>query len=714
MKFCCTRQSPTARVPARVLIHAPITLAASIAPTALIALIALIAPNAAAASEADEVRLSIVRPGGGFLAADGVSIIPLEIVVVQKREENIRSAKITASVGKIANTRILGRERILFDYAVPARPQEAESLDVSLTLDGGERSEVFPIRVPIPAGPALELSVEPSVLPPAEREKTKVRVAATARGDGIEGVTASVSPGTLGPFGVTRIDGGVHADSMIEAIDLPLDAPGYILALAASASGRGWVVKTGGVFVDAPIRVSLDLPPRAVLSIEGTSNDPAPVTAPSTGPTIVENVLVRYGVPVRAFSEKDGRRTEIPLAIPSQLSAGAVAAIPGQAIADGGTGPTILVAAPPSPSGRGVIWPEIRVEGAELISMLSAARDVRALVLRRPEKPGTVTVLLDDQVAATFELTARRGETVQIASTYVKTGERGALEVVVKDSQGELTDRPSPRVWIEGGVELGVERQDAGRYRVSIPPSTGGPTGSNVNVIAEITPPPLLAGEPLESPRAMQAVRLVGPPPAIGLGEGQATGIEKSGVQESETADALRIGVLISALAGTTLNSLFLVGGSLLFELRLPFVEQRVSVRTGVELSRAAGSGTILLEQQALDSRTIVAAISIPIDVGFAFVRTDGFDLLLRAGFAARIEQGVIEVDGDSPGAGRRLGLGAQASLEADFAVGTGDLVLAATLGSIGANAEGLSTDRSQLSGGLTALRAEAGYRIWF
>src|SRR5262249_49838474 len=104
---------------------------------------AVAAPKTARASE---LKLALIKPGGGFLTSDGASIVPLEIVVFRSREP-IKSAKIAAKLGRITATKVLSTDRVGFYYAVPKRTQELnEVFDATLTLPSGERSETFPVR----------------------------------------------------------------------------------------------------------------------------------------------------------------------------------------------------------------------------------------------------------------------------------------------------------------------------------------------------------------------------------------------------------------------------------------------------------------------------------------------------------------------------------------------------------------------------------------
>lgn len=676
----------------------------------------------AAAARADDAKLAIVRPGAGFIGPDGSSVVPLQVVVQKKTPAGIKVAKITAKLGKILSTRVVDSDRVLFLYALPKKSQEvAEVFDVSLTLDGGERTETFPFRFAPPEAPSLAVLVEPQILGAGERDKTPISFSATAGGKDLEGITGQANPGTLEALRVTRFESSIRAKAQLRSLEVPPDAPSYVLFLAAASSQGGYAAKTAGVAIEAPVRVSLDLPAGSELSIEGAANDPAPVVAPADGRTVIENVRVRYGGRVRAFAKKGGKRREVSLVIRSSVPQGVAVAIPGQAVADGGTGPTILVAVPPSPFGGEVMWPEVKVEGAELLSSTRVASDIRALVIRRPTNPWTATVLLDDQAIGTIDFTALRGQKIEAASIPTKGGERAAIEIRVKDLFGQLTDWPEPRARVEGGRGLEALRLSKGVYRAAIPSGAEGEVGSMAKLVAEIAQPPSIAGEVLDAASAAITVKLAGLPQAI-ASKDEASAAEGGSIQTAvEPQVAPKVGLSALVLAGTTFGSLLIYGGGVLAEVRLPVLDHRLAVRAGLELWHGSGSASKFVQDgRAQDARVSAGGLLIPIDLGFALVHADEFELFLRAGGAIRFDRVALEIGGDNRGGGRGTGIGGRVSMDADFALGAGALVVGIGLDGIGISGSGFSGLLAEynldhkFSGSLTSVRADAAYRFWF
>jgi hypothetical protein len=229
--------------------------------------------------------------------------------------------------------------------------------------------------------------------------------------------------------------------------DLPVDAPSHISFLAAASGPRGWAARLSGLSVLSPLRVSLTIDPGYELVLEGTENKPEPVPAPADGKTVLEDV-VRYGAPVRAFAVKGKQKKELSVMVPSGLvPVATVAAIPGQDVADGGTGPTLVVAVPPGAFGSEPMWPELTVEGARLVSMapVPGAKDTKVLVLERPRRAETVTVLADGTALATLTFRAAHGEVLALSPAAPRSNERGAAVVRVTDVLGSPADQPVPR-----------------------------------------------------------------------------------------------------------------------------------------------------------------------------------------------------------------------------------------------------------------------------
>lgn len=680
---------------------------------------ALLAPSAAFAGS-DTAKLALVRPGGGFLVADNSSIIPLQIIADLPEGSKILEARVTADSGKVTGQKPYGDASVIFWYQPPTKKNGVrERFEVTLKFADGERSETFPVDIGSASAPSLDLLVEPSVLDVRSRGTSKpVTLNATASGRDITGLELTAQPGTLGEVQLSRFDDALRAAASVSTNDLPDDQPSYILGLAATSSGRGFAAKTAGVALEAPIRISVEIPPKTELHVEGASNNPDPVPAPADGRTVMEDVVVRYGAQLRAFSKKGSKKTEVSISVASMISPGVAMAIPGQNVADGGTGASILVAVPPSPFGDDVpMWPEVQVEGAQLIGEVKVAADIRALIIRRPDEPSTVSVLLDEQRVASIDFGARHGVDVAIANTYAKAEERAAFDVFVRDSNGAFTDLPVPRIKTKDGRELKGIRSDAGKYRVALPSNFPGNSGSEIEVVAEIPPPPFVGGEVLEFGRASVKVMLGGSggPVSSNSGRPDSTKIEEK-ITPSTPDDGelrLRFALGLTAGVGTTFSKLLVAGGGLTAEVRPPLLENRLAIRTGVEFAHASGSGTLNFEEAA-ESSVVIAGLYIPVDVGFAVVHTDDFELALRAGMTLRFENGVLRASGDTVAGSKRTGFSIQATVDAAFNAGPGALVLGATLYGVGASADGFSSDEKTLSGALVGVRAEAGYKLWF
>jgi hypothetical protein len=663
----------------------------------------------------DTAKLALVRPGGGFMVADGTSIIPLQVIADLPEGSKILEARVTADGGKVTGQKTYGDNSVIFWYQPPNKQRGfRERFEVTLRFEDGERSETFPVDLTSAVAPSLDLLVEPSVIDVRSRTKP-VSVNATASGRDIAGLELTAQPGTLGEVQLSRFDDALRAAAAVGTGSLPDDQPSYILALAATASSRGFAAKTAGVAVEAPIRISVEIPPKTELHVDGASNNPDPVPAPADGRTVMEDVVVRYGAQIRAFSKRGSKKTEVSISVPSLISPGVAMAIPGQNVADGGTGATILVAVPPSPFGDDApMWPEVQVEGAQLVGEIKVAADIRALILRRPDEPGIVSVLLDEQRVASIELGARHGVDVIIAGTYAKTDERAAFDVMVRDSNGTFTDLPVPRIKTKDGRELKGERTEQGKYRVALATTFPGASGSEIEVVAEIPPPPFVGGEVLSFARASTKVMLGGSGGPV-LSNSASTAKIETTIEPSapDGEKRTRFALGLAAGVGTTFSKLLVAGGGVLAEVRPPVLDNRLAIRTGIEFAHASGSGTLNFEEAA-ESTVVIAGVYIPVDFGFAVVHTEDFELALRAGLTMRVENGVLRVSGDTVAGSKRFGVSVQATVDAAFNAGPGALVLGATLSGIGASAEGFSSDEKALSGALVGVRAEAGYKLWF
>ena len=697
--------------------------------------IALAALLACSSAFAEPSPMAIVRPGGGFLVADGVSWVPLEIhYLAPDGAPGITGARVLAQHGKVTGTRIVAKDRLRFLYQAPDRRRGVdELLDVTLTMaDGDLVVEAFPLSVPEPEPPRIELEVSPEVMDAANpgpiRLTARARTEERLEGLAIYADRGQLEPGHRGPVpgepGPPDSGGSAPcAPPACEEADpsvrrgtlrppsLPPDAPSYLNTAAVVSTARGFAVSARGIAVEAPVRISVQIPPGSELVVSGAQSAPAPVTAPADGRTVMEGVRVRYGAPIRIFERKGRVKKELSVALPTGVVApGLVAPIPGQLVADGGTGPTAVVVIPPSPFGGKLFWPDITVEGARLVTTVELSERVRALVLERPSEPKTLRVLLDDQPAGALELGAARGERLDLTQAPQERDERGALLLSVRDASGALTDNPPPRGRSLSGHPLEVRRQGPGRYRLVVPPGSPGPPGDTGEVVAALEPPPLVLGDALRLPSARGVLTLAGPPPAL-----RVPGAELPAPAPSPELAGLRFGLAASAFGGASLGSLLVLGGAVTADLRPPILGHRLALRSGLEFASAGGAGQVALSPDvALESRARVGGLLIPLEVGYAVLRSADFELLVHAGAALRFERANLDVGGDGAGGGSRTGLGARAGLEASLAAGDGSLFVGVTLDALGAGASGFSSPAVQFAGDLTQVRAEVGYRFWF
>lgn len=668
-----------------------------------------------ALAQFEQPSIAVVRPGAGYLVADSRSIIPLQIVIVgQEGGPKLKRARVTASEGRVYDVRTIGPDRVQFRYQPPAKRSAVdEILDVSLTMSNGNRiAEAFTLLIPPARTPELELSASPTSINVAR--PSSVGIAATAKAEDIERLEIVVDRGQLAPSSLEGGDRSKRRTTTLELPQLPPDAPSHLIVLAAASSASGYAVRATGVSVLAPVRVSVEIDAGHELVVEGAEIEQEPVTAPADGRTVMEDVIVRYGKRVRAFEDDGDERRELSVVIPNGLvSLGTVMALPGQNVADGGTGPTLIVAVPPSPFGGKPFWPDLDVEGAKLVEIQNLAPTVRILVLERPTEAKVVRVLLDEESIGEIEFGAALGQFMKGQAVDARSGERAAVELRVRDASGNPADFPSPKARIEGGTVIDVTRTGIGIYRASVPANAPGATGATVEVYAELPPPPKVAGEALELVSVATNVQLSGSGPAISTGPPN----EKKKTIRPRRKKSLppKFGIAGAAVAGRSFEGLLMFGGGVMVELRLPFLAHRFAVRAGLEFMYASASGRVAVGDAQIESNTAVAGVLVPIDFGFALLSTPSFELLARAGVAIRIEQGAVTVGNDSAGGGSRVGLGARAGVEADITVGSGALFIGAGISGLGASANGFSTTGgTKIDGNLTAIRVEVGYRAWF
>lgn len=668
-------------------------------------------------ARADELVVSLAQPGGGFLVTDSKQRVPLELRLSDARGPlELTKAVVVPGAGRAHDVTIVGPGRVLFNYQPPDKLRTGRDVgEVRVERkDGSSGSFTFSVELGAPASPKLSLELLPARYLAESAQTVSIAATALAASD----LVVVPSHGDLSSDPAQRRGDDLElVASFAPPRDLPVDAPSHISFLAAASGPRGWAARLAGLSVLSPLRVSLTIDPGYELVLEGTENKPAPVPAPADGKTVLEDV-VRYGAPVRAFAVKGKQKKELSVMVPSGLvPVATVAAIPGQDVADGGTGPTLIVAVPPGAFGSEPMWPELTVEGARLVSMapVPGAKDTKVLVLERPRRAETVTVLADGTALATLTFRAAHGEVLELSPAAPRSNERGAAVVRVTDVLGSPADLPVPRARLDGGDELPVQRMGRGEYRVIVPATLGGEAGKKRTLTVDLAPPKRLDDTPIELVSAQLPLTLVGAAVvAKAKDEPIATPQPDRPEPDDPAREGWRIGALASAAAGSTFGGALMLGVGAQLELRLPVLSQRLSVRTGLEYFRASGAGTVLLGGEATSATSLAAGLVIPLDVGFVVVRQPGFELLVRAGAELRNEVGVLDVGTDRVGGGSRFGVSARAGVEGDFDVGPGSLCAIAGVAGLAASSGGFSSPTLTFEGALTHFRLDVGYRLWF
>lgn len=678
-----------------------------------IAAVFALAPNVAMAADA---AVTVVQPAAGFLVTDGQSIVPLQIIVRAPRGPiDISRAVVRASLGQVTRTRVVAPGRVSFLYTPPRQSRPAsEMLDLELTLSNGDvRREAFPIEIPTPIEPSLQLLVDPSTLDATQPRPVAISAGAFGAMSHALELHSSHGDVVMSPSSRGQRNELHRGATMTPPANTPNDAPSHFIVVGVASGPTGFAAGAQGVSVVAPIRIRAEIRRGSRLVLEGAEADPEPVKAPADGFTTIYGV-VRYGAAIRAYSVRGRKRTEVPIVVPSGLvSPGLAIAIPGQDIADGGTGASILVAVPPSPFGEEIFWPTIELEGASLVDTIEVADGLRALIIQRPTQRTMVSVLADGIPIGALEFGAGHGTSLDLNTELARSGERAAVIVTVKDPLGTLTDRPVPKVRLSSGGELQGKRVSPGRFRFSVPTATPGPPDSGVMVTAELAPPRIIAGDAPELVSARREVTLEGPPPAIKPAREEI--VDKVVEAPPEDGPGVRFGLSAQLLGGATAGAHLVLGGGVNGELRLPVWDHRIGVRTGVEYFRTSSAGKVTYAGgTTLDSNATVAGILIPFEVGAAIVDTDPFDLVVRGGLALRFENGVVDIDQQRIGGGKSFGVGFRGTVEANVRVSdSGEFTAGATVDGLGASASGLSSPDVSLEGSLMQFRLDLGFRFW-
>ena len=369
--------------------------------------------------------IAILKPAGGFLTSDGRSVVPLQVVLrANEQRRQIVAARIVAAKGEITSLRVIDAEHVQFLYGSPRSTQGArEFLDIVLTLNNDKPVvQRLALDLPPPSPPRLDVTARPKVI--EARNLSDVELTATARGTRLEGVHLAADGGHLRRRFPTAVAGEQTQTASWELPELPTAAPSHLIALAVAAQRTGFAAAVTGVSVSAPVRLSVRIPFGSRLKVEGSRSPTKPVRAPRRGRTVLKDIVVTYDDPVKAFEVKGDRRKPLSLMLPTGIvSTGLAVPIPGQAMADGGTGPTVVLSVPPGPFGARPFWPDLTVEGAPIIDVLRLSPQAVAIVLLRPSTPRTLRILLDGVLVGEVQLTSGHGQTLKTSKAALRTGE---------------------------------------------------------------------------------------------------------------------------------------------------------------------------------------------------------------------------------------------------------------------------------------------------
>ncbi|MEO1229759.1 MAG: hypothetical protein AAFZ18_12695 [Myxococcota bacterium] len=642
--------------------------------------------------------VTVARTGGGWLVADGRSRVPLT-VIVDGDGPHLSGVRAQAGGIPVEGPVRLDARRYRFVLSMPGE-ERVEELRIELSfVDGTVRTETYPLVVGPSRPKPLDLTLEPSRLNIEFLPQT-VTLGSGPLPSGAEveihAAGADVEPLHLHPT-------EIRASLQVPA-EFPPHAPSHVQVLAVARFSEGFGAETLGLSIVAPVTLRAPVPRGWRMVVKGAEPSSEPMTPASRGPDGVAGLelRLRYGAPVRIFRVRQGRRRELSIPIPTgRVSAGVVAALPGQGFADGGTGPTLAVAVPPDPFGGAPVWPEIAVTGARLVDTVAIGPSVRVLVLERPTQAGLVEVELDGLPAGRIQLSSSFGEQLRLEPAPPREGERAAAVVEVRDGQGALTSRPRPAVRIDG-TKTRLEAVDEGRWRVAVPAREAEP-GASADIRAELPPLPVAFGEPRTAPRIRTSLSLDPWRPAVSVGR-------RSSRRGSGTAWSLGARVF----GGSTFGSALRGGFGVELAVTLPPLEERFGLRSGLELGLAQRDGTFQFgAPDGVPGSTTIGGLILPLELTFAVVDVEALTLSARAGASLRYEEAQLEVDGESAGGAARWSGSARFGVEGLIPLGPGQLMIGALFDGVFADASGLAASPNELTGDLAGLRGEIGWRAW-
>lgn len=643
--------------------------------------------------------VQVIRTGGGWLVADGHSRVPLTLTV-DGEGPALDRIEVRAPGLSVESPLRLGPRRYRFLLAMPAK-EHVEELGLTLSFaDGSSHSESFPLVLSPPERRPLGLAVEPSALN-VEGLPASAALGTEPLGEGAR-IDIAVDGARVGALDTRR--GQLRARLEVPA-DLPPDAPSHIQALAVASFPEGYAAETVGLSIVAPVTLQAPVPRGWRLVVQGTesaSSEEPPPNAPrgEDGQSVLRGMRVRYGAPIRGFRVRRGRRRELSLPIPTgRVGVGVVAALPGQAFADGGTGPTLAVAIPPDPFGAEPFWPEVAVDGARLVKTLELGPSVRVLVLERPQEAGPIRVDLDGLPAGQILLSPGHGESIRFEPLAPVDGERTAVRIEVRDAQGQLSSHPAPHVFL-AGIEVEPTLIEPGVWRGALDASSAAPPSASVDLEARLDPVPVAFG----AARAPVGIRGELPVPGV---------VARGWGGRSESQAGLQWTLGGRAFGGSSFGSTVRGGLGAEIEALFPLLDRRLGLRSGIELGYGRRNGTLEFAGGPVMGSTEIGSLVVPLEVTFSAFRWPMLNLLARAGLALRYEEAQLDVDGQDAGGGGRWAASARLGVEARIPLGPGELVVGTLLDGLFANADGLATPSTRLTGGLDGLRGELGWRAW-
>jgi len=670
---------------------------------------------------ADDFSITLLQPGAGFLVAGEESQIPLELLVRKtQKKQKLKRAKVRASLGRATNTRIVSNNRVVFLYTPPSSSRRTEeTLEVELTFSGGNTmSQALGFKLDVPHAPNLTLAISDTSID-ASRPK-RINLSASAVSQDVKDLKVFSSHGELSfPGYVQGSPNELFAGaSLIPPLNMPSTEPSHFIVLAVASGKRGFSAQVSGVSTYAQVQFKAEIPRGSRFILEGTRNNPPPVTAPADGFTSSSGII-EYGKPIRAYRIRGRRRREVPITVPTGIVPdGLAVAIPGQDIADGGTGPTVLVAIPPSPFGDEPYWPEIEIEGIEnsKLKVLEVAERIRAFIFQRPSRPQNYTVLADRAPIGTIEFKSSHAAKLKVESSFAEKSERGAIIAKVFDPLGGKSDHPAPIARIEDGPDLPVQRIEAGQYRIVVPSNIPGETGEKITIITELPSLNIVHGDPPELVQRNIDLKLEGPPPAIRANLSDPSPIGKTSQKPVTQYRPLGLKLDASFGSGFLFAPIVNFGARVCLGGALPILDQKLSVIGGLEIARSVNEGLISFgRDQTLSVDNQIYSLSLPLEFEYLYLRTGPISLLAAAGGELRFD--TTTIDQDTTRISARKTTQVAGRIRMGFIYDLSEvlgLTFSTGLRGIGATAEKASSASFAVTGSLMQAFATIGFQLSF